>query len=141
MLEDIYTLEEASNKWGIKYVTLKQRFYRGVEDQLTKEIDYKRSGKIYLVTRPGMIKLYGLPKGEKREAILTGLMDIEEAAQKLGIKIGDIKDINNIFQKCLKANNSKLHRSKFKYKDPEGIETDLEIKVIEDGYLIRVIEE
>lgn len=61
-LENIYTLEEACQKWGIKYVTLKQRFYRGVETILTEGKDYKRSGKIYLVTREGMIKLYGDPK-------------------------------------------------------------------------------
>ena len=141
MLEEVFTLEEASQRWGVKYVTLKQRFYRGVDETLIINVDYKRSGKIYLVTRAGMTKLYGLPKNEKREVIVSDLMELGNIAEKLNIKISGVEALELIGNKCIKASNSKLKRAKFSIKTDTGEVVHLEAKVIGEGFLIRVIEE
>ena len=140
MLEEVYTLEEACKLWGIKYVTLKQRLYRGVSEVLIENVDYKRSGKIYLISRSGMVKLYGPPPAEKKEVIISDLMELGNITEKLGLEIDSVRALTLIGNKCMKASTSKLKRAKFSIKNDNGEVTHLEVKALEEGYKIKVIE-
>lgn len=135
-LMEVYTLEEAAFRWGIKYITLKQRFYRGVDKILTKELDYKRSGKIYLVTKNGMIKLYGLPKGETKRYIIKGFFEIEKLIKDLDLEDIDLKTLNGA---CMRVERSISKQTTITLKDRKGNDISIRISLKEDGYLFEVI--
>ena len=59
-LEDIMTTAEAAERWGVDASTLKKACtgQRGYPPRFTTE-ECRKSGKIWLVTRAGMERLYG----------------------------------------------------------------------------------
>lgn len=56
---DVMTFKEATKKWGLGESTLRStvRFNR-----LREGHDYRKSGKVWLITSDAMLKLYGRPK-------------------------------------------------------------------------------
>lgn len=65
MIKDILTITEAAEMWGISVNTIKARLQRG-PTQITNDLHYKKSGKVWLITLEGMKILYGEP-GTKEE--------------------------------------------------------------------------
>ena len=57
-LDDIMTTQEAAERWKVTADSLKQNF-RGRVKNGFKEGEFKKSGKMWLVTRQGMERLYG----------------------------------------------------------------------------------
>lgn len=55
-IKDILTFTEASEEWGLDSSTLRKVVKT---NKLTENIDYRKSGKVWLITREAMIKLYG----------------------------------------------------------------------------------
>lgn len=60
LLEDIMTTQEASQIWDVTADALKQNC-RGRVKNGFKGGEFRKSGKIWLVTRQGMLRLYGEP--------------------------------------------------------------------------------
>lgn len=57
-LEDVMTTQEAAERWNVTADSLKQNC-RGRVKNGFKEGEFKKSGKMWLVTRQGMERLYG----------------------------------------------------------------------------------
>lgn len=57
-LDDIMTTQEAAERWNVTADSLKQNC-RGRVKNGFKEGEFKKSGKMWLVTRQGMERLYG----------------------------------------------------------------------------------
>ncbi len=55
-LDEIMTLVEATEKWGLADSTLRKLL---TTDKLISNVDYKKSGKATLITKRAMIKIYG----------------------------------------------------------------------------------
>ena len=60
-LEDVMTTQEAAERWNVTADSLKQNC-RGRVKNGFKEGEFKKSGKMWLVTRQGMERLYGKEK-------------------------------------------------------------------------------
>lgn len=60
-LDDIMTTQEAAERWNVTADSLKQNC-RGRVKNGFKEGEFKKSGKMWLVTRQGMERLYGKEK-------------------------------------------------------------------------------
>lgn len=58
-LNDVMTFSEASEKWGLGESTLRSVIRT---NKLTEGIDYRKSGKVWLITKEAMQRLYGEPK-------------------------------------------------------------------------------
>lgn len=59
ILCDVMTFAEATEKWGLGESTLRSTVRT---DRLQEGIDYKKSGKVWLITFEAMLKIYGEPK-------------------------------------------------------------------------------
>lgn len=60
-LDDVMTTQEAAERWNVTADSLKQNC-RGRVKNGFKEGEFKKSGKMWLVTRQGMERLYGKEK-------------------------------------------------------------------------------
>lgn len=60
-LDDVMTTQEAAERWDVTADSLKQNC-RGRVKNGFKEGEFKKSGKMWLVTRQGMERLYGKEK-------------------------------------------------------------------------------
>lgn len=60
ILEEVMTAAEAAEKWGINARTVQQSCtgYKGAPPRFTQE-ESRKAGRIWLVTRAGMERLYG----------------------------------------------------------------------------------
>lgn len=56
-ISEIYTFSEAAEIWGIDPSTLRHRVN---STNLISDFDYKKSGKVWLITKSAMERLYGL---------------------------------------------------------------------------------
>ena len=63
MLRGVMTFAEAAKRWGIDSSTLRHGVNRFKEDE------YAKSGKVHLVTKEGMMRLYGLADDVRGEMI------------------------------------------------------------------------
>ncbi|MFT8348760.1 helix-turn-helix domain-containing protein [Clostridium saccharoperbutylacetonicum] len=59
ILKEVMTFAEASEIWGLGESTLRSTVRT---DKLVEDIDYKKSGKVWLITKDAMIRVYGEPK-------------------------------------------------------------------------------
>lgn len=60
-IDDVMSTVEASGRWGVSINALSQNF-RGRVKNGFKEGEFRKSGKVWLVTRQGMERLYGKEK-------------------------------------------------------------------------------
>lgn len=60
ILYEILSINEASTIWNLDKSTVK-KYLQKSNCPLIKNVDYKKSGKTWLITKNAMIKLYGLP--------------------------------------------------------------------------------
>ena len=61
-LDDVMTTQEASERWGIPADSIKQICLGRSKTKRFTELEHKKSGKSWLVTRQGMERLYGKEK-------------------------------------------------------------------------------
>lgn len=59
LLTEVYTFAEATMRWGLADSTLRKLV---TTDKLVEGIDYRKSGKVWLISENAMIKIYGEPK-------------------------------------------------------------------------------
>ncbi|WP_105176835.1 helix-turn-helix domain-containing protein [Clostridium cagae] len=55
-LDEVMTFAEASEKWGLGESTLRSTIRT---DRLVEGVDYKKSGKVWLITKEAMERVYG----------------------------------------------------------------------------------
>jgi hypothetical protein len=60
-LETVMTFAEATEKWGLKDSTLRKL---ATTEKLKEGIDYRKSGKVWLITKEAMIRIYGEQKNK-----------------------------------------------------------------------------
>ena len=60
-LDDVMTTQEAAEIWGVSPNALNQNCRGRVKNGFV-EGEFRKSGKMWLVTRQGMERLYGKPK-------------------------------------------------------------------------------
>lgn len=60
-IDDVMSTVEASERWDVSINALSQNF-RGRVKNGFKEGEFRKSGKVWLVTRQGMERLYGKEK-------------------------------------------------------------------------------
>ena len=72
-LDDIMTTQEAAERWNVTADSLKQNC-RGHVKNGFKEGEFKKSGKMWLVTRQGMERLYG-----KESALSSVIKSVSDA--------------------------------------------------------------
>jgi len=58
-LHSVMTFSEATERWGLGESTLRAMVR---DNRLEENRDYRKSGKVWLITDVAMIKLYGVPK-------------------------------------------------------------------------------
>lgn len=58
---EVMTTQEAAERWDITADSIKQNCLGRVKNGF-KEGEYRKSGKMWLVTYGGMVRLYGKPK-------------------------------------------------------------------------------
>lgn len=61
MIKEILTVNEAAQLWGISEGTIR---YAIKTDRLTPGVDYRKAGRITLITKEAMIRLFGSIKEE-----------------------------------------------------------------------------
>ena len=76
-LDDIMTTQEAAERWNVTADSLKQNC-RGRVKNGFKEGEFKKSGKMWLVTRQGMERLYGKEKINLIDDLLLSCEIVEE---------------------------------------------------------------
>ncbi|NFM32664.1 helix-turn-helix domain-containing protein [Clostridium botulinum] len=59
ILNEVMTFAEASKKWGLGESTLRSAIH---SDRFIENIDYKKSGKVWLITKEAMERVYGESK-------------------------------------------------------------------------------
>lgn len=59
IIENVLTFAEASEQWGLDDSTLRKLV---TTDKLQEGIDYRKSGRTWLITKGAMKKIYGKPK-------------------------------------------------------------------------------
>lgn len=57
VLSQVFTFSEAAELWKIDSSTLRHRV---TSEKLTDVVDYKKSGKVWLITKSAMERLYGV---------------------------------------------------------------------------------
>ncbi|WP_271814468.1 helix-turn-helix domain-containing protein [Clostridium beijerinckii] len=60
-LDEVMAFSEASEIWGLGESTLRSTVRT---DKLQESIDYRKSGKVWLITKDAMIRVYGEPKSK-----------------------------------------------------------------------------
>ncbi|WP_432643348.1 helix-turn-helix domain-containing protein [Acidaminococcus sp.] len=70
-LEEVMTAAEAAEKWGLNARTVQQSCtgYKGALPRFTEE-EARKAGRIWLVTKAGMERLYG-PEEKNPKSLLT----------------------------------------------------------------------
>lgn len=58
-LDEVMAFSEASEIWGLGESTLRSTVRT---DKLQEGIDYRKSGKVWLITKDAMMRVYGEPK-------------------------------------------------------------------------------
>ena len=76
-LDDIMTTQEAAERWNVTADSLKQNC-RGRVKNGFKEGEFKKSGKMWLVTRQGMERIYGKEKINLIDDLMLSYEIIEE---------------------------------------------------------------
>lgn len=76
-LDDIMTTQEAAERWNVTADSLKQNC-RGRVKNGFKEGEFKKSGKMWLVTRQGMERLYGKEKINLIDDLMLSYEIVEE---------------------------------------------------------------
>ena len=76
-LDDIMTTQEAAERWNVTADSLKQNC-RGRVKNGFKECEFKKSGKMWLVTRQGMERLYGKEKINLIDDLMLSYEIVEE---------------------------------------------------------------
>ncbi len=87
-LDDVMTTQEAAERWNVTADALKQNC-RGRVKNGFKEGEFKKSGKMWLVTRQGMERLYG-----KEEYTIENLTNIKSCLIKMNCIIEKINSID-----------------------------------------------
>ena len=87
-LDDVMTTQEAPERWNVTADALKQNC-RGRVKNGFKEGEFKKSGKMWLVTRQGMERLYG-----KEEYTIENLTNIKSCLIKMNCIIEKINSID-----------------------------------------------
>lgn len=87
-LDDVMTTQEAAERWNITADALKQNC-RGRVKNGFKEGEFKKSGKMWLVTRQGMERLYG-----NEEYSIENLTNIKSCLIKMNCIIEEINSID-----------------------------------------------
>ena len=66
-LYEVMTTSEAAERWGLRQITVKQLCTgaQGRPPRLIEGIEFRKSGGTWLVTRAGMVRLYGDEKENK----------------------------------------------------------------------------
>lgn len=59
MINEVLTFAEAAELWGLSMGTLRMRLSKGYMGDLIEGVDYRKSGKVWLITKDAMVKLYG----------------------------------------------------------------------------------
>lgn len=59
MINEVLTFAEAAELWGLSMGTLRMRLSKGYMGDLIEGVDYRKSGKVWLITKDAMLKLYG----------------------------------------------------------------------------------
>lgn len=59
VLKEVMTFAEATKEWGLGESTLRSTVKT---DRLQEGVDYKKSGKVWIITRDAMIREYGNPR-------------------------------------------------------------------------------
>ena len=93
-LDDIMTTQEAAERWIVTADSLKQNC-RGRVKNGFREGEFKKSGKMWLVTRQGMERLYGKEKTmktyeittNKADELLNALLEMSYQGEKHGMNI------------------------------------------------------
>lgn len=76
-LDDVMTTQEAAERWNVTADSLKQNC-RGRVKNGFKEGEFKKSGKMWLVTRQGMERLYGKEKINLIDDLMLSYEIVEE---------------------------------------------------------------
>ena len=63
LLDDVYTLAEAAQKWGLSDGSVLRN---AIRQGRFREDEYRQSGATWLITKPAMVRMYGMPKGDKK---------------------------------------------------------------------------
>lgn len=87
-LDDVMTTQEAAERWNVTADALKQNC-RGRVKNGFKEGEFKKSGKMWLVTRQGMERLYG-----NEEYSIENLTNIKSCLIKMNYIIKKINSID-----------------------------------------------
>lgn len=87
-LDDVMTTQEAAERWNVTADALKQNC-RGRVKNGFKEGEFKKSGKMWLVTRQGMERLYG-----NEEYSIENLTNIKSCLIKMNCIIKEINSID-----------------------------------------------
>nr|DAE53116.1 MAG TPA: hypothetical protein [Caudoviricetes sp.] len=76
-LDDVMTTQEAAERWNVTADSLKQNCRGRVKNGFL-EGEFRKSGKMWLVTRQGMERLYGKEKINLIDDLLLSYEIIEE---------------------------------------------------------------
>ena len=76
-LDDIMTTQEAAERWNVTADSLKQNCRGRVKNGFL-EGEFKKSGKMWLVTRQGMERLYGKEKINLIDDLMLSYEIVEE---------------------------------------------------------------
>lgn len=87
-LDDVMTTQEAAERWNVTADALKQNC-RGRVKNGFKEGEFRKSGKMWLVTRQGMERLYG-----KEEYTIENLTNIKSCLIKMNCIIEKINSVD-----------------------------------------------
>ena len=63
LLDDVYTLAEAAQKWGLSDGSVLRN---AIRQGRFREDEYRQSGATWLITKPAMVRVYGMPRGDKK---------------------------------------------------------------------------
>lgn len=61
-LDEVMAFSEASEIWGLGESTLRSAVKT---DRLVDGVDYRKSGKVWIITKAAMLRTYGEPKNAK----------------------------------------------------------------------------
>lgn len=133
-LDDVMTTQEAAERWNVTADALKQNC-RGRVKNGFKEGEFRKSGKMWLVTRQGMERLYG-----KEEYTIENLTNIKSCLIKMNCIIEKINSIDE-WEKYLDE-LKKSFEYLLSYDLPEEISSIVVIKYLidkKDNTAIRML--
>ena len=130
-LDDIMTTQEAAERWNVTADALKQNC-RGRVKNGFKEGEFKKSGKMWLVTRQGMERLYG-----KEEYTIQNLTNIKICLLRIEDIIHGVKSVEELVCNELFDN---IYKQLHCYKIPEEIAdiSDLKLRIEKKDSFINI---